>query len=37
MSLVAISIIAAATLRSLEYVKGLQREGIKINQVYILG
>ena len=36
MSLVAISIIAAATLRSLEYVKGLQREGIKINQVYIL-
>lgn len=28
--------IAAATLRSLEYLKGLQHVGIKINQVYIL-
>ena len=36
MSLVAVSIIAAATLRSLEYIKGLQRVGIEISQVYIL-
>ena len=36
MSLVSISIIAAATLRSIEYLKGLQRVGIEINQVYIL-
>ena len=36
MSLFAISIIAAATPRSLEYIKSLQCVGIEINQVYIL-
>ena len=36
MSLVSISIIAAATLRSIEYLKGLQSLSIEINQVYIL-